>query len=272
MPAQGRRAQVREQMRRQVERQGQVRGEEMRSEVRAQMRTQELMPRSGRRPQLSQDILSKAAGLRLLETYADLAQRGEHLFSGLLAGETPTQWSHYPEDDAIDHGSGFQWFYHSHSPEDRPGSTEHGHIHLFARRKLWSRRLRSAREKEFSKLSDEPLALAATRHLLGIGFDAKGVPINLFTVNSWVTGDLMLSAPTTIAMLDRIALDTGHKEVDAVVECIVKLFRAEIQDLLKTRDERLMGREKPGILLDESLELLSELSIQLDSKLNDLAV
>jgi len=244
----------------------------MRSEVRAQMRTQELMAHSGRLPQLSRNSLSKAAGARLLETYADLARRGEHLFSELLAGETPTQWSHYPEDDAIDHGSGFQWFYHSHSPEDRPDSSEHGHIHLFAHRKLWFRRLRSARELEFAALAENSHESASTRHLLCISFDAKGIPTSLFTVNSWVTGDLMLSAPTTVAILDRITLETGHKEVDTVVECIVKLYRAEIQDLLHARDARLMGRSKPSVLLDESLEVLSELFIQLDSKLNGLAV
>jgi hypothetical protein len=79
-----------------------------------------------------------AAGLRMLETYSKLAQRGAHLLGSLLGGQAPREWRHYPADDAIDQGSGFQWFYHSHSLEDRPGSAEHGHIHLFARRKLWS--------------------------------------------------------------------------------------------------------------------------------------
>lgn len=223
----------------------------------------------GRLPQPSQGSLPKAAGLLLLETYSDLARRGTHLFSGLLAGETPKQWSHYPEDDAIDHGNGFQWFYHSHSPEDRPGASEHGHIHLFARRKLWSRRLRSARELEFAGLANDPHAPVSTRHLICIGFDAKGIPTNLFTVNSWVTGDLMLSAQTTAAILDRIALDTGHKEVDAVVECIVKLCREEIRRLLEARDQRLMDCKNPGVFRNESLEVLSEISIEIDRKLDD---
>lgn len=225
------------------------------------------MAPTGRLSQLSHESLSKAAGARLLETYAALARRGVHLFSGLLAGEAPTQWSHYPEDDAIDHGSGYQWFYHSHSPEDRPGSAEHGHIHLFARRKLWSRRLRSTQELEFSNLADDPHVPVSTRHLLCIGFDAKGIPTTLFTVNSWVTGDLMLSAPTTLSLLDRIALNTGHREVDAVIEAVVKLCRAEVRNVLEARDRLLMVRKKPGILRDESLEVLSELFIDLDGKL-----
>lgn len=244
----------------------------MRPEMRSQMRAWELMTSTGRLPQSSQDSLAKTAGLRLLETYADLARRGAHLFSGLLAGEAPTQWSHYPEDDAIDHASGFQWFYHSHSPEDRPGSAEHGHIHLFARRKLWSRQRRSAKELEFASLADDPHNSLSTRHLLCIGFDAKGIATTLFTVNSWVTGDLMLSAPTTLTLLDRIALSTGHGEVDAVIESVVKLCREEIRNMLEARDRLLMVRRKPGILRDESLEVLSELYINLDGKLANLQI
>ena len=244
-----------------------MRGEEMRSEVRTQMCAQELMKCSHRLPSMSREGLSEAAGARLLETYADLARRGEHLFSGLLAGGVPRQWSHYPEDDALDPDSGFQWFYHSHSPQDRPGSAEHGHIHLFARRKLWSRRLRSAKELVFASLAESPQAPVSTRHLLCIGFDAKGIPISLFTVNSWVTGDLMLSAPTTLTLLDRITLNTGHAEVDAVIVDVVKLCRAEIRSVLEARDHLLMAKRKPGILRDESLEVLSERPINLDGKL-----
>jgi hypothetical protein len=113
--------------------------------------------------------VAQVAGLRLLQTYAGLARRGEHLLGQLFGGELPRQWRHYPEDDAIDLGSGFQWFYHAHSPEDRPGAAEHGHIHLFARRKLWSRRLRSAQEIEFARLADDPAQQLSTRHLIRFG-------------------------------------------------------------------------------------------------------
>lgn len=210
-----------------------------------------------------------AAALRLLETYAGLAQRGAHLFASLLGGQPPHQWCHYPQDDAIDHASGFQWFYHSHAPENRPGTgtSEHGHIHLFARRKLWARRLRSARELVFARLCAAPKELPNTRHLLSIGFDAKGVPASLFTVNSWVTGDLMLSAMGTAALLERLSLDTGHGEVDAVIECVVALCRDEIRSLLAARDRRLFSQHAPGILHDEGLEVLSALAINIDEKL-----
>lgn len=243
---------------------------EVRPEVRPEVRTQELMASPGRLPSQSPGGLPKAAGARLLDTYAGLARRGEHLFAGVLAGGMPQQWHHYPEDDAVDHGSGFQWFYHAHSPEDRPDTIEHGHVHLFARRKLWSRRVRSARENAFLKLSDDPPAPATTRHLLAIGFDAKGIPINLFTVNSWVTGDLMLSAPTTMAILDRIALDTGHEAVDAVIECVVRLCRDDIREVLEARDRVLSAHRGAGLFRDERFEVLSDVGINLDAKLTRL--
>lgn len=208
-----------------------------------------------------------AAGLRLLETYSKLARRGEHLLGSLLGGQAPRQWSHYPQDDAIDQGSGFQWFYHSHSPENRPGSAEHGHIHLFARRKLWSRRLRSARELAFAELAEGADQRVNTRHLLTIGFDAKGIPKTLFTVNSWVTGDLMLSASNTALLLDQMTLDTGNEDVDTVIECVVKLYKDEIRDLLLRRDSLLYQKRAPGILGDERLEVLSDIVINVDQKL-----
>ena len=170
-------------------------------------------------------------------------------------------------DDAIDQGSGFQWFYHSHSPEDRPGSAEHGHIHLFARRKLWSRRLRSARELAFTELAEGADPRVNTRHLLTIGFDAKGIPKTLFTVNSWVTGDLMLSASNTALLLDQMTLDTGNEDVDTVIECVVKLYKDEIRDLLLRRDSLLYQKRAPGILGDECLEVLSDIAINVDQKL-----
>ena len=208
-----------------------------------------------------------AAGLRLLDTYSNLAQRGQHLLGSLLGGQAPEQWQHYPEDDATDSASGFQWFYHSHAPEERPATAEHGHIHLFARRKLWSRRLRSAKALRFAELAEGPERWVNTRHLLSIGFDAKGIPNSLFTVNSWVTGDLMLSAETTAALLAGMRLDTGNQLIDAVIEAVVQLCKPEIQSLLQARDQLLFSRQAAGLLQDESLEQLSEVAIDLDAKL-----
>ncbi|MEB0057760.1 MULTISPECIES: DUF6969 family protein [unclassified Variovorax] len=264
--AHGRHVQVLRQMRCEMLRQTrQKHGEKMRCQMRSKVRSQKIRQRTreGRRSAGG----NAAAGLRLLATYSELAQRGAHLLGSLLAGQAPLQGRHYPENDAIDQGSGYQWFYHSHAPEDRSGSIEHGHIHLFAHRRLWARRLRSASELKFAQLADGADPWVATRHLLTIGFDAKGLPCSLFTVNSWVTGDLMLSARTTEALLEAMALDTGNVLIDRVIECVVQLCDEDIRSVLADRDQKLFSRKAPGLLQDEGLEVLSERAIDLDAKL-----
>ncbi len=213
-----------------------------------------------------------AAGSRLLRVYAALAGRGEHLFEGLLQGEQPRQWAHYPEDDAIDADNGYQWFYHSHAPEDRPGGAEHGHIHLFARQKRWSGRTRSRRDREFAQFPGRPVRPGATRHLLSIDFNAKGIPVSLFTVNSWVTGDLMLNADTTAKLLKTMVLRTDYPAIDAVIESVVALYLTEIRELLHRRDQVLFGHTGADVLADEALEVLSKMTIDIDAKLRGLDV
>lgn len=241
---------------------------EVHGQVRSQMRAQELTAKASHRSPPLKDGGERLAALRLLETYAALAERREHLFGDLLKGQMPRQWSHYPEDDAIDQESGFQWFYHSHAPQDRPGAAEHGHIHLFARRNLWGRRLRSTREMDFGKLGGEPATSENTRHLLAIGFDAKGIPTTLFTVNSWVTGDRMLSAGLTSELLEGMKLDTGNEAVDAMIESLARLYRDQIRELMAQRDEALFAWRGHNVLSDEKLELLSEISINVDERLS----
>jgi hypothetical protein len=86
-------------------------------------------------------------------------------------------------------------------------------------------------------------------------------------VNSWVTGDAMLSAATTLALLQKLTLDTGHEEVDVVIEGVVALCNDEIARLLEKRDRCLFGKRSPGVLRDPSLEVLSEFPIDIDAKL-----
>jgi hypothetical protein len=224
---------------------------QMRGQVRCEMRGQELTE----------------AGRRLLAVYARLAHRGEHLLAPLLAGAPPLQWRHYPEHDAVDTEGGFQWFYHSHAPQDRPGAAEHGHIHLFARRPLWARRLHSRAEQAFAAMTGHPADAPLTRHLLAIGFDAKGLPVSLFTVNSWVTGDLMLSAPLTLDLLASLRLATGHPNLDDVVQATLALCREELVQLLARRDAALGANPAARKLHDPSLEVLSEIRLELDAKL-----
>lgn len=226
-----------------------------------------MAPVSARRSPDSAVCRTAPAGQRLIGTYTALALRGEHLLHDLLEGQLPRQWQHYPEDDSIDPDGGYQWFYHSHSPEDRPDATEHGHFHLFARRPLWSRRLQSKAERRFAALTGDPGKHVDTRHLLAVGMDAKGLPVSLFTVNSWVTGDLMLSASATERLLAGMRLHTGHDAIDTVLECVVALCMDEIRTLLAERDAALSAKKRRSVLEDTRLEVLSSRAIALDTKL-----
>ncbi len=204
---------------------------------------------------------------RLIAIYSRLAETREHLFASVLQGCAPAVWTHYPEGDAIDAANGYQWFYHSHSEEDRPDGAEHGHLHLFARRDRFAPLARSKAEADFSRLTHRAGRRAKTRHLLAIGFSTSGVPRHLFTVNSWVTGDLMLSAQASAALLAQIRLATGFAAVDGVIEAICRLCKPEIEALLADRDRALGRGGQADVLGDQSLEMLSEVEIDLDRKL-----
>lgn len=212
-----------------------------------------------------EDVVKAASDL--LGVYVGLAERGAHLLDNLLAGAPPVQWERLPADDAVDSADRYQWFYHSHAPEDRAADSEHGHVHLFARRALWKGLPATPDERAFRKFCGHPRSDAGTRHLLAIGLDSKGLPISVFTVNSWVTGDLMLGAEHTARLLSEIELDTGHPDIDRMIVSVVRLCSAEIRRVVAQRDEMLATREPRDVLEDRSLEVLSETSLDIDSRI-----
>ncbi|GAC1529567.1 MAG: hypothetical protein NVS2B4_07980 [Ramlibacter sp.] len=239
----------------------------MLSQMRGEMRAQELTAPGPRASGQTAAALSAQAAAQLLGVYADLAPRGEHLLSGLLAEAPPRQWERMPEDDAVDSAGLYQWFYHCHGPEDRPAGVEHGHIHLFARRTAWERLSATRSERAFLELCGRPKSQAETRHLLAIGLDAKGVPVTLFAVNSWVTGDLMLSAAGTAELLAQLVIDTGYCTIDRMVSSLVRLCEVDIQSLLRARDQSLRSRKRRVVLQDRTLEILAEIRLDLDSRI-----
>jgi hypothetical protein len=205
----------------------------------------------------------------LVDTYERLALTRTHLLAPILQGASPTQWEHYPGDDAISVDRRYQWYYHSHSPADRPGSTEHGHFHLFARVEGAAEHVDASAERNFLSGLGEPASEAATRHLLCVGMSPLGVPISLFAVNRWVTGDLLLSRPSTLALLESMILDTGYPAIDAVLTGLAELYRTEIRTLMSQRNQSLRARaaKGPGTLDDPDVEVLSELALDLDGRI-----
>lgn len=220
------------------------------------------------------DAQSEAA-TEILACYATLANQENHLLSSLLHG-MPVQWAHYPEDDVIDRQNGYQYFYHSHSPEDREDSSKHGHFHLFARADHDQHEIDSSAEQRFiDSIRGCKPATAKTIHLLGISLDAKGVPTRLFTVNRWVTGDHLLSAAVTLLLLARFKVDV--KEYDPVnqwLTAMVQLFWPQIEELLLERDAKLIQladlTRHANLLDDKTIEVLSSISIDLNEQVASL--
>ncbi|MBI3144895.1 MAG: hypothetical protein HYZ18_06420 [Pseudogulbenkiania sp.] len=219
--------------------------------------------------------LRHEAAAEILACYGVLAEQGKHLLWPLLDG-SPVQWAHYPESDAIDRRNGYQYFYHSHSPDDREGLGEHGHFHLFARVDNQQHELDFTAEQNFLEtVGGGTPVIASTINLLGISLDAKGVPTTLFTVNRWVTGDHLLSAAVTLPLLSRFKVDV--KEYDPVnqwLAAMVQLFWPQIEDLLLERDAKLIQladlTRNANLLDDETIEVLSSISIDLNEQVASL--
>lgn len=215
----------------------------------------------------------QAAAETLLACYAELAADKSHLLAEILDDSVPRQWAHYPDDDVIDRGSGYQFFYHSHSPEDRDVTTEHGHFHVFARQDVHGHSIESGIEEDFLKrLNGEQETDVNTIHLLCVSLNAKGVPTALFTVNRWVTGGHLFSAATTLHLLSSFAVQAKNGlRVSRWLTALLTIFRPQIKQLLIERDTTLLGlatsRVEAGLLEDESVELLSSVPIDIDQQI-----
>ncbi|MBA5604176.1 hypothetical protein H3H36_02210 [Duganella sp. FT3S] len=217
----------------------------------------------------------RIAAESLISCYCSLQASGGHLLSGLMEGGPPIQWEHYPADDVIDKALGYQFFYHSHSPLDRDPSLEHGHFHLFARMEQHAAGVDQLAEQRFlAALDAAPAKDASTVNLLCISVNETGVPIRLFTVNRWVTGGHLLSAEATLKLLDSFSVDTEHhRAVADWLKAMLVLFRSEIQRLLAQRDKTLRElalRQTPLLLENESAEILSSMSIDIDRQIASL--
>lgn len=228
------------------------------------VRTARRVPRK-----LTDETRARRGAKALIACYTDLARTNSHLLQPILHGTVPVQWEHYPADDAIDRGGVYQWFYHSHSPADRPDSAEHGHFHLFARVEGVVGLVDATMEGEFLESLSAGNASAATRHLLCLGLNASGVPISLFTVNSWVTGDLPLSSVATLALLESIRLETAHPMIDGLIVGVIQLYASEIRALFAQRDDALRMRAASGCgtLDDERIEVLSSMTLRIDERI-----
>ena len=150
---------------------------------------------------------------------------------------------HYPIDGGVfDEETGYRVFFHAHRKR------EYGHFHTFY-------------EKPNGSLV----------HLIMVSLNKKGYPIELSTVNRWVTGDVFVKADElkehflNFKMNDALFPD---KRIGSFVRELFKEFETEILQLIEERDETIHDYVKKNYrepFEDRELELLSSAAIKIQT-------
>jgi hypothetical protein len=194
------------------------------------------------------DASSRA--LSLLRAWADKGQSAITLASG---GKSVLElWRQYPEQDICDSDTRLRIFYHCH-----PGArqSEHGHFHVF---------LDSAGGED-----------AAWSHLVAIALNAYGLPVRLFTVNRWVTGERWLPATQLMQRLARLPKmkplplrEAPAAQINVFVGALLRIFEPQVRALLVRRDARTQGWSDSDFE-DRRRHVLSACPVSLDDELSN---
>lgn len=132
------------------------------------------------------------------------------------------EWAHYPQPDAVDPVSRWKFYYHCHPRRERL-RVEHGHVHVF---------VPAGRSKT------EPTE--GYSHLIGMSFDAAGLPVRLFTTNGWVTDEVWQPASALHDCVRKPGLRHAQPaDVATWIENLLIVYGAEVHALLDERDRRL---------------------------------
>ncbi len=180
------------------------------------------------------------------------------------------EFDHYPSGDVHDSETYSQYFYHAH----RGLNGENGHFHTFLRAKGMPDNIQPAPNPGDEKWPSGDDALS---HIIAISMDPRGYPIGLFSTNRWVTGETFYKAEDVIAMLDNFSMDLLYPSwpVNIWITSTMKLFRPQIEVLLKQRDSSITDwqKENPGIDVyeDRNLEITSQLNIDVDEQLDTIS-
>ena len=208
------------------------------------------------------------AGNQIRECYRVLSKGNDNVVSEVLKGQgTFYEMDHYPKGDAYDPDTHSQYYYHSHRAE------EHGHFHLFLREAGMSAAIRPADQSHADFMEERDDCLS---HLIGISMDKYGYPTGLFTTNRWVTADNWYKAEDVIAMLDHFNMDLARPSwpVNIWITAMVRLFRPQIENLIRMRDQTvaIWAREHADsdVFEDRELEITSEQPISVDEQIAEI--
>lgn len=206
------------------------------------------------------------AANQIKEAYRALAKGSLNVVGECLKGQGEFyEMEHYPKGDVFDNESFSQYYYHNH----REDMDEHGHFHTFMRAggmPTNATPVLGPGEKTISK-DDDPVS-----HVISISMNRAGFPIGLFATNRWVTGETWYSSEQVVTMLDNWSIDhaSPNLAINQWISAMMRLFRPQIVELLKHRDEvvQLWGKQHPDtdVFEDRTLEVTGELEISVDQQ------
>ena len=216
------------------------------------------------------------AGNRILECCRVLKKSDATIVGEVLKGQGEFyEWNHYPLGDVYDWDSHSQYYYHTNPPGNRAHKfgEEHGHFHTFLPPKGMPAGIKPASVADFTPPQDANDVLT---HLIGIFMDRASFPVRMFPTNRWVTGEVWYAAEDVITMLGRF--DIGQALPNCLVNIwntnVVKLFRPEIEAMLRHRDQIIArwGAAYPGknTYEDRDLELTSLTDISVEKRIKEI--
>lgn len=228
---------------------------------------------------LAPETLSNMHGAAqvVAETMRVLQKTGTNTVGEILSqADEFTTWEHIPAEDVYDPESASQYYYHAHEKSeagDGIHDDEHGHFHTFVRGPGMQHGAKPAPLPDFNMPADKG---ELNTHIIGIGMNNLGVPIKLFTVNRWVTGETWYSADDVIKQLDTFNIDLSAPSwpLNLWLTNMVQLYRPQIEQLIRERDETVAAwqAEHPDVNAyeDRALEVTSFLNINLLEDINAL--
>lgn len=226
---------------------------------------------------LAKEIIEAASGQHTLAPektvelcYELLERSGSNVVWEILRqSDKFIQWNHYPKGDVYDKQSHCQYYYHAHSPNPNRAA-EHGHFHVFMRRKAIPEHIQPA------IIANDPIKPKDQDdicHLIAIAMDKKGFPIRLFTTNRWVTGETWYHANSICQLVEHFHIDHSWPSwpTNLWLNAMMRWFTPEIKHLIQQRDavissmQQQLTPDDPIIYEHRGLEVISHMDIALES-------
>lgn len=221
--------------------------------------------------------LMALAGAEVTAAERAFARQETSVVARLLRDEgTFYEWEHFPTGDIYDAVSGAQYFYHAHGATPKRVGTE-GKFHNLAPAAHSGAQRPVHEHGHFHTFLRQSGGKAPPSHIVAIAMDFHGRPNRLFTANRWVTQETWIEAPRLIGMLDRFTVDLARPSrwVNRWLAAMLRLFRPQIEDLLRQRDSALAewGRRHPGLDAGNAreLEIPSQREISLADQIDRVA-